>query len=499
MLVFLTLLGLYHMKKDLIFYPVVIGVFAFLTWLVIDSGSMLHHADTIRGNADMLTSASTGSKTSSLVLSSNENVWSQFIHNMKAPLSLMLLQIIVILVVSRVFGVLFARLGQPSVVGEIVAGIVLGPSLLGLFLPEVSAFLFPKDSFKNLQFLSQIGLAFFMFIIGMELDITKLKNKARNAVVISHASIILPFFLGVCLSYMIYEEFAPKDVSFLAFSLFMGIAMSITAFPVLARIVQERGLTRTQLGAMVITCAAADDVTAWCMLAAVIAIVKAGGMLGALFTIGLALVFVLAALYAVRPWLTRLSAKIISDTAPGKTTVAIAFFILLLSAYFAEVIGIHALFGAFLAGVIMPNNMRFKELLTQKIEDISVLLLLPIFFAFTGLRTQIGLLNEGGLWLTCVVVIMVAVIGKFGGSSLTAKMMGQSWKDSFAIGALMNTRGLMELVVLNIGYDLGILSPGIFAIMVLMALATTFMTGPLLDLIEYVSNARRSKLASPSA
>lgn len=473
------------MKKDLLLYPLIIGIFTFLTWLVIDKGEVLTQAKNPKHVAETNVAGQPVTKSNAIVIDSKESVWQQFAHNLKNPLSLLLLQIIIILVVSRLFGIIFQKFGQPSVVGEIVAGIFLGPSIMGLAMPDFSAFLFPKDSLKTLQFLSQIGLAFFMFIIGMELDLEKLKNKARNAVVISHASIIFPFFLGVLLSYFIYAQFAPVGVSFMAFALFMGIAMSITAFPVLARIVQERGLTRTPLGAMVITCAAADDVTAWCMLAAVIAIVKAGSILSALFTIILAVSFVAIMLYAVRPWLTKKSTHFVNEDKLNKTIVAIAFFILLLSAYFAEIIGIHALFGAFLAGVIMPQNMKFKELLAGKIEDISVLLLLPIFFAFTGLRTQIGLLNEGGLWATCGLVVLIAVIGKFGGSALSAKLTGQTWKDSFSIGALMNTRGLMELVVLNIGYDLGILSPEIFAIMVLMALATTFMTGPLLDLINY--------------
>ena len=267
----------------------------------------------------------------------------------------------------------------------------------------------------------------------------------------------------------------------------MGIAMSITAFPVLARIVQERGLTKTPLGAMVITCAAADDVTAWCILAAVIAIVKAGTIISALFTIGLAVIFVVFMLYVIRPWLKKISSKIVDNEKISKPVVAIAFFILLMSAYIAELIGIHALFGAFIAGVIMPQNLNFKNMLAGKVEDVSVLLLLPIFFAFTGLRTHVELLNQGHLWGTCMLVILVAVAGKFGGSALSAKLVGQSWKDSLSIGALMNTRGLMELIVLNIGLDLKILSPEIFAIMVLMALATTFMTGPSLSLINFVS------------
>ncbi len=474
------------MKKSFFFYPLIIGGFALLIWFVIDKGKMLTLKSDKKTTTELVASPQSIAKSAALLINSNESVWQQFLHNIKSPLSLLLLQIIIILVVSRIFGMLFAKMGQPSVVGEMIAGIFLGPSIMGLLSPDFSNFLFPKDSLKTLQFLSQIGLAFFMFIIGMELDLEKLKNKAKNAVVISHASIIFPFFLGVTLSYFIYEQFAPIGVKFLAFALFMGIAMSITAFPVLARIVQERGLTRTPLGAMVITCAAADDVTAWCMLACVIAIVKAGSIVSALFTIVLAVVFVLIMLYLVRPYINKISAKVVAQENLNKTVIAISFFILLLSAYFAEVIGIHALFGAFLAGVIMPQNMKFKELLAGKIEDISVLLLLPIFFAFTGLRTQIGLLNEGHLWATCGVVILIAVLGKFGGSAVSAKIMGQTWKDSLSIGALMNTRGLMELIVLNIGYDLGILSPEIFAIMVLMALATTFMTGPLLDLINYV-------------
>ena len=261
----------------------------------------------------------------------------------------------------------------------------------------------------------------------------------------------------------------------------MGIAMSITAFPVLARIVQERGLSGTPLGTMAITCAAADDITAWCILAVVVAIVKAGSILSAVVTISLALVFVLAMLMIVRPWLKRRMGKLFGT----KTKVALGFFVLLIAGYAAEVIGIHLLFGAFLAGVIMPEEANIKDVLRDKLEDVSIVILLPVFFAFTGLRTQIGLLSEGQLWAVFGAIMLVAVGGKFAGSALTARLVGQPWQDALSIGALMNTRGLMELVVLNIGYDLGILRPEVFAMMVLMALATTFMTGPLLDLINY--------------
>ncbi|MES2733705.1 MAG: cation:proton antiporter, partial [Bacteroidota bacterium] len=406
-------------------------------------------------------------------------------HNVNSPLSILILQIISIIFFGKIFGFLCKKIRQPTVIGEIVAGIVLGPSVVGRLFPQLSAFVFPPQSLQTLQFLSQIGLLMFMFIIGLELNVKMLKDKGRQAVVISHASIIFPYFLGVLLSYFLYNRFAPTAISFVAFSLFMGIAMSITAFPVLARIIQERNLTTTALGAMAITCAAADDVTAWCILAVVVAIVKAGSIVNALFTIGLAIGYVTFMMYAVRPLLRKMGVRYAVNDNLTKTAIAFMFVLLLVSSYLAEVIGIHALFGAFLAGVIVPETLNMKQKLIEKIEDVSIVLLLPLFFVLTGLRTQIGLLNTGELWLVCGVIILVAVAGKFLGSSLTARVVGLSWKDALSIGALMNTRGLMELIVLNIGYDLGILSPEVFAMMVLMALATTCMTGPSLDLINH--------------
>lgn len=463
------------MKKKLVLYPLIIGIFAFLIWFVIDKGNALSPASRAAANA---------------ALHPTPGVGQQFLHNIRNPLGLLLLQIIVIFFVSKLFGKLINWIGQPSVIGETIAGIFLGPSLIGWLFPDFSNFVFPKESLGTLQFLSQIGLLFFMFLIGVELDIDKLKHKAQSAVVISHASIIFPYFLGVTLAYTLYHEFAPANVSFLSFALFMGIAMSITAFPVLARILQERNLTNTPHGAMALTCAAADDVTAWCILAAVIAIVKAGNITSALFTILLTLIFVLLMLYIVRPWLKRVFDRAVERERSNTTVIMLSFFVLLVSAWLAEIIGIHALFGAFLAGIIMPKSVKFKELLSGKTEDITVLVLLPLYFAFTGLRTQIGLLNNGHLWAVCGVVILLAVTGKLGGSAVAARLTGQSWKDSFLIGALMNTRGLVELIVLNIGYDLGILSPQIFSIMVLMALVTTLMTCPLLDLAEWLAKKR---------
>ncbi len=422
--------------------------------------------------------------------------WGHFVQSMiesvREPLAILLLQIITIILTARIFGWIFRKIGQPSVIGEMIAGIVLGPSLVGMYFPEFFETLFPVASLANLKFLSQIGLILFMYVIGMELDLSALRNKANDAVVISHASIIFPFALGTGLAYFIFTDFAPKGIAFSSFALFLGIAMSITAFPVLARIVQERGIHKTKLGTIVITCAAADDITAWCLLATVIAIVKAGSLISSLYVIAMAVAYVFLMLKLVKPFLARVGALKNSRQSLSKPVVAIFLLTLIISAYVTEIIGIHALFGAFMAGAIMPENARFRGIIIEKVEDVSVILLLPLFFVFTGLRTQIGLIDDVELWKMTGIIIVVAVVGKFLGSALAAKFVGQSWRDSFTIGALMNTRGLMELIVLNIGLDLGVLTTEVFTMMVIMALVTTFMTGPALDLINYISKKKDS-------
>ncbi|WP_134627656.1 cation:proton antiporter domain-containing protein [Flavobacterium psychrophilum] len=462
--------------KNAFFYFTVTGVFTALIYWVVGQGKNLE----------------IGRKIISPSLKHTE--WNQFLdsikHNLHHPLAILLGQIITIIIVARFFGWIFKKIGQPSVIGEIIAGIFLGPSVVGMYFPEFSLALFPTESLGNLQFLSQIGLILFMFVIGMELDLKVLKNKANEAVVISHASIVIPFALGISLAYFVYYRFAPQGVEFLSFSLFMGIAMSITAFPVLARIVQERGIHKTKLGSIVITCAAADDITAWCLLAAVIAIVKAGSFISSLYVIALAVLYVLLMLFIVKPFFKRVGDLYSNNENLSKPVVAIFFLTLILSSYCTEVIGIHALFGAFMTGVIMPDVSKFRNIFIEKVEDVSLILLLPLFFVFTGLRTQIGLINDPYLWKITGYIILVAVIGKFIGSALAAKFVGQNWKDSLTIGALMNTRGLMELVVLNIGYDLGVLNSEIFTMMVIMALVTTFMTGPALDLINYIFKSK---------
>ncbi|TGK15369.1 sodium:proton antiporter [Leptospira fluminis] len=403
---------------------------------------------------------------------------------LKEPFALLLFQIGFVMVATKLLGKVSVAFGQPAVIGEIVAGILLGPSLFGYVFPEGYATVFPKPSLGILQSISQIGLVFFMFVIGMELDLKTLRNQADSAILISHASILLPFLLGGVLALSFYSRLAPEGISFLSFSLFMGIGMSITAFPVLARIVQEKGLTKTKLGNLALTCAASDDLTAWCLLACVIALVQAGGLLPGLLTILLALLYILCMWKLVLPWMRR--AGHIFTNREAFTKTAVAFFLLfpLGSAWVTETIGIHALFGAFLAGTVMPDRPKLRTLLAEKVEDVSTAIFLPLFFALTGIRTQIGLLNEGGLWIDFLWVLVVAIVGKFAGSALAARASGKDWKESLSLGALMNTRGLMELIVLNIGYDLGILSSQVFSMMVLMALVTTFMTGPSLNVIN---------------
>ena len=458
--------------KNGLFYLCITGGFIALMYWIITQGKLLEVGESI------------------VVPKIGESSWNDFLlsmmHNFKEPLAILLIQITTIILVARFCGWIFRKIGQPSVIGEIIAGIILGPSLLGMYFPEFSLALFPSDSMGNLKFLSQIGLILFMFVIGMELDMKVLKNKANDAVVISHASIVFPFALGIGLSYFVYNRFAPEGINFLSFSLFMGIAMSITAFPVLARIVQERGIHKTKLGAIVITCAAADDITAWCILAVVIAIVKAGNFVSSLYIISLALIFVGVMLFIVKPFLKRIGDLYGSKDNIGKPVVAIFFLILILASYCTEVIGIHALFGAFMTGVIMPDVSKFRSIFIEKVEDVSVILLLPLFFVFTGLKTEVGLLNDPYLWQVTGAIIFVAVVGKFFGSALAAKFVGQNWRDSLTIGALMNTRGLMELIVLNIGLELKVLTPEVFTMMVIMALVTTFMTGPALNIINYI-------------
>jgi len=399
----------------------------------------------------------------------------------------LLIQVGVILLVARLVGLVFRKLHQPQVIGEMLAGILLGPSLLGWLAPDISAALFPAESLGFLNALSQIGLLLFMFLVGLEFDPNMLRSQGRAAVVTSQASIVAPFILGAGLAFYLYPKLSDASVSFTSFALFMGIAMSITAFPVLARILTERKMLRSKVGAMAITCAAVNDVTGWSILAAIVLFVQANSSAHPIWLtlVGTA-VYIVVMIWGVRPLLQRLEGTF-QKWGISQDMMTLIFLVILVSGLVTEWLGIHALFGAFLAGVIMPKQHSFVHALTEKLEYVAIVLLLPLFFAFTGLRTSVGLLNGADLWFYCALIILVAVAGKFGGSTVAARAMGMSWREASSVGVLMNTRGLMELVVLNIGLDIGILSPTLFAMMVIMAIVTTVMTAPLLQWIYFAS------------
>jgi Kef-type K+ transport system membrane component KefB len=394
-------------------------------------------------------------------------------------LNTLLIQISVILVVSYSVGWLLSNFNQPQVVGEMVAGIMLGPSLLGWLAPDLSARIFPAESLGFLYALSQVGLLLFMFMVGLELDTHKLRRLGPTALVISQTSIVVPFVLGALLAFHLHPIVA-AEVPFTGFVLFMGAAMSVTAFPVLARILNERDLLRTRVGALTIVCAAVDDVTAWCFLAVILTMIRSELNHLPLWQmlIGIA-IYLAVMLFVLRPMARRLAARH-QEAKLTDRVVAILLLCMLASSWATEGLGIHALFGAFLAGAIIPKDNGFAEDLRNKLRPLVVVFLVPLFFSLTGLRTSLGLINSGDMLFYCGLVFIVAIAGKFGGSTIAARVMGTPLRESAAIGILMNTRGLIQLVILNIGLDIGVLTPPLFSMMVMMAVGTTLMTTPVL-------------------
>src|SRR6202035_1259634 len=399
-----------------------------------------------------------------------------------------LVAMVAIIVTARLLGTLFKYLRQPPVIGEVIAGILLGPRLLGRVPPAAFNYLLPASVAPYLSVLAQVGVILFMFLIGLELDTAKLRHGTHATIAISHASIVVPFLLGSALALWIYPQLSSRDVPFTVFALFMGVSMSVTAFPVLARILTDRGLQRTPLGSIALTCAAVDDVTAWCLLAFVVSVVEAR-IGGAAHTVLLTLAYIVFVFVVVRPLIVRLARAVDAKGRLTQTATSIVLVAFLLSALATELIGIHAIFGAFLLGVVVPHTSLISRELTHRLEDLVVILLLPIFFAFTGMRTQIGLVQGTRQWLVCGAIMAVACAGTSGGSLPAARLTGLPWRESSALGVLMNTRGLMELIVLNIGLDLRVLSPTTFAMLVLMAVVTTVMTAPILHFLEKGSEA----------
>jgi Kef-type K+ transport system membrane component KefB len=429
-----------------------------------------------------------------------------------------LLALAAVIVTGLVLAKGFAYLGQPPVIGEVVAGIVLGPSLLG---PRLSALILPPAVAPFLGVIAELGVVLYMFTVGLELHGDLMRGRAGAALAISHASIVVPFVLGALLALGLYPGLASGGARFTTFALFMGVAMSITAFPVLARILEDRGMMRTALGGLALSCAAMDDVTAWCLLAALVGVARAHAGEGLRVAAG-TLAFIAVMVLIVRPlarrvvarWETQRPAVTSESPAPAgagsplliahaptpaahapttaaqtlpPAAIAVVFVALLLSALATETIGIHAIFGAFLLGAVVPHDSAVARTFSTQLRPMVATLLLPAFFAFTGMRTRIDLLSGAEAWLICGLIILVATVGKFGGTAIAARVAGLDWRQASALGVLMNTRGLMELIVLNVGLDLGVISPALFAMMVLMALATTMLTSPALRLLHGAS------------
>ncbi|GCE06755.1 cation:proton antiporter domain-containing protein [Dictyobacter aurantiacus] len=391
-----------------------------------------------------------------------------------------LMELIVILITVQVAGFLCRLIGQQWVIGEILAGLALGPSLLGLFIPGLQSQLFPASALSTLQVLGDIGLILYMFALGAHLDTGQMLRQSRTAAMASLNSMLLPFVLGALLGWGLYPAFAGPHTSALTFSLLVGTAMSITAFPVLARLLAEKDMLHSRIGLLALTCASAGDVVAWCLLAIIASTSHAQLFSTAALTVGETILFLAAMLLGVQPLLKRLVTVISSQS----LQIAISLTLLLLAAFITNAIGIHPVFGAFIAGIIMPREGALSKEL-HDMDKLNNLLFLPIFFVISGLRTQLGQLQSPGIWLICGLTISIACFGKICGGTFSVRLMGEAWRDSLVLGFLMNTRGLVELIVLNVGYEMGILSSTMFAILVLMALVTTMITSPILNLLGY--------------
>jgi Kef-type K+ transport system membrane component KefB len=404
------------------------------------------------------------------------------------------LQLTVILAVCRLVGMIGRRFGQTQVVSEMVAGVLLGPSLFGLLMPGWQQWLFPTTaviqvgeatttiphpSMAILFALSQIGLVLYMFIVGLEFDTALLRTRKRSAAYISGAGIIVPFVLGGILAVSLLQRgdlFAP-GIGPLSAAVYLGAAMSITAFPMLARILYERGISRTPIGTTALAAGSIDDAIAWCLLAIVLATVRAAPFIAIMAVFG-GVIYVLLMVYGVRPQLWRFEKSVTAKGDIPVQTMTFVLMIVMVCAFVTDVIGIYAVFGAFVAGAVMPKG-RFNELLQEKLGPLTTSLLLPIFFVFSGLNTQITLVDTWALWGLVAVVVLIAILGKGVACTLAAKISGAGWRESVAIGTLMNARGLMELIILNIGLERGLITPTLFTIMVIMAIVTTLMASPL--------------------
>ena len=469
------------MQRTAQLYLVIVGLAGFGLLFILHAGNRLHsHALPLQPSSTINVSRP-GVPIATPSVAESFGAYLQ--QNAGDPLSRFFLQLFAVITVSFGVGWIFTRCGQPAVVGEMMAGVLLGPSLFGLVAPGAFQFVFAASSLEPLRLLSQVGVCLFMFAVGMEMDRAELRKKASTAIFVSHTSIAIPCLLGAGLAFLFYDRLAQPGAHFVPFALFVAISMSITAFPVLVRILQDRGILKSSLGQMASACAAVGDATAWGLLALVVAFAKSTDIAGAALCLGFVLIFAAVMFFVVKPnlpiWLGQ---EAIERPKPARSLLAIVMAIVLASAFCTQLLGIHALFGAFVAGLVMPTAGDFRAKLGVRLANISSVLLLPVFFASSGLRTEVGLLHGRTDWLICLLIIALATAGKLGGTSLAGRLRGMKWRQALQLGALMNTRGLMELIALNLGYELHSLSQRAFSMLVLMALVTTVMTGPLLTL-----------------
>ena len=394
------------------------------------------------------------------------------------------LQLVVVLSLCQLLGRSAEWLHQPRVIGEMAAGILLGPSLLGWAAPNVSAYVFPAESVGTLKSLSELGIAVFIFIVGLKIDLKELRKRGHAALLTSHVSITVPFVLAICLSLFLYPRVSDSSVDFVSFALFMGAAMSITAFPVLVRILTDRGILWSPLGTTAVACAAVDDASGWCILACSLLAAHTGhAVLSALSTVVGLLMFVTGMIFIMRPFLQVLSTFYEPWGQVSESFLGLLCLLLLAAAFVTDVLGLHALFGVFVLGVVMPKEQNIVKYIRQRFEPLTIVVM-PLFFAVTGLRTRLELLSSESAWLYCALIVVTAAVAKLGGCMVAGYVSGMPLSEAASLGILMNTRGLVELVVLNIGLDIGVISPILFSMMVVMALVTTFMTAPLLQLTE---------------
>jgi Kef-type K+ transport system membrane component KefB len=406
--------------------------------------------------------------------------------------TLLLIQMTIVLLVALVCGCMARKLGQARVIGEIIGGILIGPSVFGRFAPHASQRIFPLSSLGSFETLSTIGLILFLFLIGSELDYEHLRQQRKTAVFASGVSILFPFIMAAVVAHSLRIRFAPDGIGRIPFVLFLGISMSITAFPVLARILEERKLQSTPLGATALMCAAADDVAAWTLLAFGLTLLGGGNTMSMPVRLMWMAVYLMVMLFGLRPlgaWL----AKRQSTTGLSYELLGVIVAAVLASAAATEAIGVHPLFGAFVAGLCFPRIERWQTALRTRMDMLVSVLLLPLFFALTGMRTRLDLLNSTRIWLWAALLLAAAVAGKMGGAVLAARWTGQSWRNAWALGTLLNTRGLVELVVLNIAYNAHVFSPTLFTMLVVMALVTTMITTPILNLIGIEDHGKEAE------